>query len=159
MIYLRGLCNWSARRHCSSGREIIIVMSSLLWSMLWLWTRSLSNHASFPTCPFLWSRSFISVSRASSSFGGTALPIYQGHFEFSSLSFKVLTTLPKSVPHSIIPPLDRCQITVTLGTTLPVRSQCIQPVINCYLPAKVLESAGLPPHTQSRKGHRDTKLL
>lgn len=50
-----------------------------------------------PTCLLFWSRSFISVSRASSSFGGSALPIRQGHFGFSSLSFTALTTLPKSV--------------------------------------------------------------
>lgn len=50
-----------------------------------------------PPAHYFWSRSFISVSRASSSLGGSALPICQGHFEFSSLSFTVLTTLPESV--------------------------------------------------------------
>jgi hypothetical protein len=50
-----------------------------------------------PTCPVFQSRSFISVSRSSSSLGGSVFPICQGHFGFSSLSFKVLTTLSESV--------------------------------------------------------------
>lgn len=113
----------------------------------------LGNHASSSTCPLFWSRSFVSVCRASSSFGGTSLPIHQGHIEFSSLSFKVLTMLPQSVPLSIIPAPDRCQITVTLGR--PLQQECRHPaIIDHPLPVRVLGPAGHHQHT-TWKSHSD----
>lgn len=94
---LMGPCNWSAPKHCSDGREVVTVMSGLQWPVLCC---RLGTSAIVPPPPpahvFDQRHSFLAP-RASSSFGGRAPPIYQGHFEFPLLSFKALTTLSKSV--------------------------------------------------------------
>lgn len=105
------------------------------------------------TWPFKKSRSFISVPRASSHFGGTAPPIDQGQLEFFSLSFKVLTSPISACVPSCLPWWMPDKLP-DLEMTLSVKMQYIQPITDHHFPQ--LGSLGQLVYylTHCRKSHR-----